>query len=181
MLRDRHAESCVATIEAEGATRAREAVEKLLKHPMLDDGRALTEADTVLVSLMGGPDLTMADVNRVMEQVNRQCDQAKVLMGAAIDEAFRGRLAVTIIASRPISHRGKAQPAKGNRHPLPKRRSWTHIFWIGSRRGARLRGSRRRRRCCRRSSRRRSLRGRRAGSRPGPNHGCGRSSCRWRL
>jgi cell division protein FtsZ len=111
VLRDRHAESCVATVEAEGATRAREAVEKLLKHPMLEDGRALTEAETVLVSLMGGPDLTMADVNRVMEQINRQCDQAKVIMGAGIDEAFRGRLAVTLIASRPIGPRARPQAA----------------------------------------------------------------------
>ena len=100
MLRDRHAESCVATVEAEGAARSREVWEKILKHPMMEGGQALAGAGTLLVSLLGGPDLTMADVNRVMEQVNRHCEGAKVIMGAAVEESFRGRLAVTVIVSR---------------------------------------------------------------------------------
>jgi len=44
--------------------------------------------------------LTMADVNRVMEHTNQQCQRAQVIMGAAVDEAFRDRLAVTVIATR---------------------------------------------------------------------------------
>ncbi|MBE0545755.1 MAG: hypothetical protein IH623_30870 [Verrucomicrobia bacterium] len=103
LLRDRRGESCFAAVEAAGTTRARDALEKLLAHPLLDDGQALKEADGVVVSLMGGPDLSMADVNRVMEQVNQQCQRAQVIMGAAVDEKFRDRLAVTVIAMR---HRG---------------------------------------------------------------------------
>ena len=63
--------------EAIGPTRSREVVDKLLAHPMLDEGQVLAESDAVLVSLMGGKDLTMAEVNRVMEQVNRQCEHAQ--------------------------------------------------------------------------------------------------------
>lgn len=100
LLRDRRGESCFAAVEAAGTTRARDALEKLLAHPLLDDGQALKEADGVVVSLMGGPDLTMADVNRVMEQVNQQCQRAQVIMGAAVHESFRDRLAVTVIAMR---------------------------------------------------------------------------------
>jgi cell division protein FtsZ len=100
LLRDRHGESCFAVAEAMGPTRSREVMDKLLAHPMLDDGQMLGESDAVLVSLMAGPDLTMAEVNRVMEQVNRQCEHAQVIMGAAIDEAFKERLAVTLIAAR---------------------------------------------------------------------------------
>jgi cell division protein FtsZ len=100
LLRDRHGESCFAVAEAMGPTRSREVMDKLMAHPMLDDGQMLGESDAVLVSLMAGPDLTMAEVNRVMEQVNRQCEHAQVIMGAAIDEAFKERLAVTLIAAR---------------------------------------------------------------------------------
>jgi cell division protein FtsZ len=99
LLRDRRGESCFAAVEAAGATRARDTLEKLLAHPLLDGGQALKEADAVLVSLMGGPELTMADVNRVMEAVNQQCRRAQVIMGAAVDEAFRDRLAVMVIAT----------------------------------------------------------------------------------
>ena len=61
----------------------------------------------------------MAEVNRVMEQVNRQCEHAQVIMGAAIDEAFKERLAVTLIATRkgrepePRSEGGVAESRDG--------------------------------------------------------------------
>jgi len=100
LLRDRHAESSFAVAEAMGPTRSREVMDKLLAHPMLDGGQMLGESEAVLVSLVGGPDLTMLEVNRVMEQVNRQCEHAQVMMGAAIDGAFSERLAVTLIATR---------------------------------------------------------------------------------
>jgi len=103
LLRDR-GESCFAAVEAAGTTRARDTMEKILAHPLLDGGQILKEADAVLVSLMGGPDLTMADVNRVMEAVNQQCQRAQVMMGAAVDESFRDRLAVTVIATRRDRH-----------------------------------------------------------------------------
>ena len=100
LVRDRHTESAFAVAEATGPARSREVLDKLLAHPMLDGGQMLVESEAVLVSVLGGPDLTMAEVNRVMEQVNRQCEHAQVIMGAAIDQAFDERLAVTLIAAR---------------------------------------------------------------------------------
>lgn len=120
VLRERHGESCFATVESAGTTRARDAIEKLPAHPLLDGGEALKQADTVLVSLMGGPDLSMADVNRVMEDVNQQCRNARVIMGAAVDETFRDRLAVTIIASRKRKpDAAKTGPAKAAEAETP--------------------------------------------------------------
>ena len=100
LLRDRHGESSFATAEASGPTRSREVMDKLFAHPMLDGGKTLAESDAILVSLTGGPDLTMSEVHRVMEHINGKCERAQVMMGAAIDEAFRERLAITLIAVR---------------------------------------------------------------------------------
>jgi len=114
VLRERHGESAFAATEASGLERSREVVEKLLAHPMLEGGEVLKESTTVLVSLMGGPDLAMSEVNRVMEEIQRRCEPAQVLMGAAIDESFRERLSLTLIASRkneepaPGDHAGPA-------------------------------------------------------------------------
>jgi len=60
----------------------------------------LAESEAVLVSLASGPDLTMAEINRVMEQINGKCSRAQIIMGVAVDESFRDRLAVTLIATR---------------------------------------------------------------------------------
>jgi cell division protein FtsZ len=100
LVRNRHSESSFAFVEASGAGRSREIVEKLLVHPLLDEGRALAESDVVLVSLMGGKDLTMAEVNRVMEQIGRHCEHAQIIMGAAVDAELKSRLSVTLIAAK---------------------------------------------------------------------------------
>jgi cell division protein FtsZ len=99
LLRDRHAESSFAVVEATGPTRSQQVLDKLQAHPMLEGGPPLSEFDTVLVSIVGGADLTMAEIDRVMDHVNRQCEHAQVIMGAAIDETFGDRLAITLVAT----------------------------------------------------------------------------------
>jgi cell division protein FtsZ len=110
VTRGRHSENSLAMAEATDEHRAREVVEKLLKHPLLDGGLALSEAASVLVSLVGGPDLTMAEVNRVMQQIGRLCEGAHIIMGAAIEETFAGKIAVTVVASKrpPAEHEENA-------------------------------------------------------------------------
>jgi cell division protein FtsZ len=66
----------------------------------------LDESESLLVSVAGGADLTMADVNRVMKEINDRCENAHVIFGAAIDESFANRLSVTLVAS------GKGQRAE---------------------------------------------------------------------
>ena len=99
VTKGRHTESSLATAEARGEHRAREVMEKLLAHPLIEGGQVLGESDAVLVCIAGGPELTMADVNRIMEQVNRQCEGAHLILGAAIDTALADTLSVTLVAS----------------------------------------------------------------------------------
>lgn len=113
LLRDHRGESCFATAEAAGATRSREALDKLLAHPMLDGGKVLPDSQAVLVSLTAGPDLTMTEVDRVMEHINGKCANAQVIMGAVIDETFRERLAITLIAARGFGARKSASKPAG--------------------------------------------------------------------
>ena len=43
----------------------------------------------------------MAEINRVIDQVKRQCSHAQIIMGAAVDAAMEDKLCVTVIAARP--------------------------------------------------------------------------------
>jgi cell division protein FtsZ len=104
VTRGRHVASSFATAEAGGEKRSEQILEKLLAHPLLEGGHVLNESDAVLVSLAGGPDLTMSEVNKIMEPLQRQCENAHLIFGAVIDEAFTGRLSVMLIAS---SRRGR--------------------------------------------------------------------------
>jgi cell division protein FtsZ len=122
LLRERRGDSSFATAEAAGATRSREVMDKLFAHPMLDGGKTLAESDAVLVSLTAGPDLTMAEVHRVMEHINGKCERAQVVMGAAIDESFRDRLAITLIAvRRGVVHIDKPESSDEEQSPADAR------------------------------------------------------------
>jgi len=100
VTRGRHAESCLVTAEAQGEGRSREVMEKILAHPLVEGGQLLSESAGVLVCIAGGRGLTMAEVNRIMEQINRQCEQANIIMGAAVDEELGDKLLVTLVAAR---------------------------------------------------------------------------------
>ncbi|MBI3877744.1 MAG: cell division protein FtsZ [Verrucomicrobia bacterium] len=102
VMRRRHAECRFAAAVGAGKDRARETLEKLFANPLLNGGQLLTEADALLVSLVGGPGLAMAEINRVMETINRQCDGIHLVLGASVDESFGDKLSVTIVASRRI-------------------------------------------------------------------------------
>jgi cell division protein FtsZ len=99
VLQARHSTGLIASIEAKGENRAREIWERVLAHPQMDGGQALAEAEGLLVGITGGPDLTMAEINRIMEPIHRQAEHAHIIMGAAIEEEWRERVSLTLVAS----------------------------------------------------------------------------------
>jgi cell division protein FtsZ len=100
VVRGKNAESAFASAEASGEMRARDVVDKLAGSPLLEEGALLSQATDMLVSLVGGADMTIADVNKVMEQMQRRAEGCNIVMGAAVDEAFTGRICLTVVVAR---------------------------------------------------------------------------------
>ena len=105
-LRGRHIESALATAEAHGENRARDLIDQLLASPCLDEGHALASAEQVLVSLVGSQDLTLAEINKIMEQLNRRVENGQLILGTAIDPASTGKVSVTLLACRSSKNNG---------------------------------------------------------------------------
>jgi cell division protein FtsZ len=102
LIQDRHSASTFAVAEASGAGRAELVLEKLFRHPLLESGEVLPGCEAILVSLAGGPGLTMAEINRLIEQIKTKCGNVQMIVGASLDEGFADRLLVTLIAvNRP--------------------------------------------------------------------------------
>jgi cell division protein FtsZ len=114
VLRDRHAEGGFARIEAQGERRVHEVAEQITSHPWLEGGQVFARAGAVVVSIVAGPDLTLAEVETVMAPIHERCGEAPVLVGVAEDPTFQQRLAVTVIVSRSA-----AQPSQD----LPQERT----------------------------------------------------------
>lgn len=98
-LRNQNARCIFGYGEAAGDTRAHTALERALKNPLLR-GRMLDEAANVLVNVAGGPNMTLNEVQLLMEEFNRHIgEETRILFGTAIDPKLGDRMAVTILSS----------------------------------------------------------------------------------
>ena len=96
----------MGTGEAAGEGRARAAAEAAIANPLFHD-TSVKGAKGLLVSISGGPDMTLFDVDEAATRVREEVDaNADVVIGATFDDALAGRLKVSVVAS------GLRQPAE---------------------------------------------------------------------
>ena len=87
---------------AEGKDRAAKALKNALNSPLLDQGALLKDAQTVLVHLAGGENLTLFEIELLMQRLQKFVpENAHVLFGAAIDPAMGDSLSITLISALP--------------------------------------------------------------------------------
>jgi cell division protein FtsZ len=99
-LQNHGARSVFGFGEAEGDNRANESLARALKNSLMDRGRMLGEARSVLVNICGGPEMTLNEVQILMEELGKHIsDDAQIRFGASVDRAMGSRMSVTIISS----------------------------------------------------------------------------------
>lgn len=85
-----------------GENRAQAALKAALNSPLLDRGSLLEDATTVLVHICGGDDMTLFEVELLMQGLTKFIpDNAHLLFGAATDSQMKDALSVTIISALP--------------------------------------------------------------------------------
>ena len=78
--------------------RAREAAERALRSPLIDT--ELHGARGILLSIAGGDDLTLLEVNEAAEVIKQTAtDDTQIIFGATIDERLTGQVWVTVVAT----------------------------------------------------------------------------------
>jgi cell division protein FtsZ len=86
----------------DGKDRAAKALKNALNSPLLDQGALLKDAHTVLVHLSGGEDLTLFEIELLMQRLQKFVpENAHILFGAAIDPAMGDSLSITLISALP--------------------------------------------------------------------------------
>jgi cell division protein FtsZ len=84
----------------EGFCKANDAARAVLTSPLLVHGQLVADAAGLLISIIGGPDLTLSEIDEMMRQITDKSDEdARVCMGVVIDDSWRDRVSITIIAS----------------------------------------------------------------------------------
>ena len=78
--------------------RAREAAERALRSPLIDT--EIVGARGILLSIAGGDDLTLLEVNEAAEVVRHAAtDDTNIIFGATVDERLTGQVWVTVVAT----------------------------------------------------------------------------------
>jgi cell division protein FtsZ len=100
----------MGTGEASGDRRAIEAAEAAISNPLLDDV-CMKGSSGLLVSITGGNDLTLYEVDEAASRVRAEADpDANIIVGATFDDELDGRIRVSVVATGIASAR--AEPVR---------------------------------------------------------------------
>ena len=107
--------------EGRGDGKAETAVEALLTGPLSEQGELLTKARSMLVSIAGGPDLTLQEIGDIMAAVRGKARKGgRICMGTSIDDAWQDRVSITVLMAEDEPVESDQAPAPtGERPPAP--------------------------------------------------------------
>jgi cell division protein FtsZ len=89
----------MGTGEASGEKRALTAAEAAISNPLIDDA-SMKGARGLLISITGGKDLTLYEVDEAATRIREEVDQdANIIVGATFDETMEGIIRVSVVAT----------------------------------------------------------------------------------
>jgi len=89
----------MGTGEASGDNRAIEAAEKAIANPLLD-GVSMKGAKGVIVSIVGGEDMRLMEVDEAASHIKELVDpDANIIWGSAFNNDLEGRIRVSVVAT----------------------------------------------------------------------------------
>ncbi len=89
----------MGTGEASGEDRARHAAEAAIANPLLDDV-SMQGARGLLISITGGQDMTLYEVDEAASRIREEVDgDANIILGATFDDSLEGQIRVSVVAT----------------------------------------------------------------------------------
>jgi cell division protein FtsZ len=103
----------MGTGEADGDNRAIEAAEKAISNPLLD-GVSMKGAKGVIISITGGEDMRLMEVDEAASHIKELVDpDANIIWGSAFNNDLGGKIRVSVVATGIEAEVGaQPQPAK---------------------------------------------------------------------
>jgi cell division protein FtsZ len=84
--------------QASGENKAIEAAKAAISSPLLE--MSIEGARGILFTIVGGPNLTMHEVNEAAKVITSSADEdAKIIFGAVIDEKYKDEIKITVVAT----------------------------------------------------------------------------------
>ena len=120
----------MGTGEGEGPNRALEAAEKAIANPLLD-GVSMQGAKGVIISIIGGDDMKLLEVDEAANHIRELVDpNANIIWGSAFNPDLQGKIRVSVVATgieqtaqqaedaqRPFAGTGSRAPSRPSSAP----------------------------------------------------------------
>lgn len=85
--------------EASGASRVLKAAVAAISNPLIEDS-SIKRASGLIISITGGNDLTLFEVDEAVNRIREEADQdANIIVGATFDERLEGMVRVSVVAT----------------------------------------------------------------------------------
>jgi len=108
----------MGTGEASGDNRAIEAAEKAISNPLLD-GVSMKGAKGVIISITGGDDMRLMEVDEAASHIKELVDpDANIIWGSAFNNDLGGKIRVSVVATG-IEAEAAMQPTQGKVFTFP--------------------------------------------------------------
>ena len=89
----------MGTGEADGEGRAIKATDMALNNPLIDD-YSLKGARGLLINITGGEDLTLFEVDEIVNKIRNEVDHAaEIIIGSITDPSLEGKVRVSLVAT----------------------------------------------------------------------------------
>jgi len=89
----------MGTGEGEGENRALEAAERAIANPLLD-GVSMTGAKGVIISIIGGEDMKLLEIDEAANHIRELVDpEANIIWGSAFNPDLEGKIRVSVVAT----------------------------------------------------------------------------------
>ncbi|MDD9909173.1 MAG: cell division protein FtsZ [Ahrensia sp.] len=89
----------MGTGESSGEGRAMAAAEAAISNPLLDE-TSMSGAQGLLISITGGQDMTLFEVDEAATRIREEVDaDANIILGATFDETLEGTIRVSVVAT----------------------------------------------------------------------------------
>ncbi|MBI3699245.1 MAG: cell division protein FtsZ [Afipia sp.] len=111
----------MGTGEASGEKRAMTAAEAAIANPLIDDS-SMKGAKGLLISITGGKDLTLFEVDEAATRIREEVDEhANIIVGATFDESLDGVIRVSVVATGTEASVAKAGIPSSTSSAVPEK------------------------------------------------------------
>lgn len=109
----------VTAVEVSGNDKISKITDSILNNPLIDDGISIMHAKNILISIAGGLNMTLFEVDKIIHSLRNKANNSTYInFGAIFDDALGDKIRVSVIATGIFNKKVEYSNNKGIAKPI---------------------------------------------------------------